>query len=313
MQAARIHAFGPPDVIRIEDINLPEFRDGDLLVRVFASGINPIEWKIRSGAMTQALQRPLPVTLGWECAGIVEAVGTGVTSFEVGDAVFAYPEFARGGTHAGYVAIAADQAAAKPAKLNFTAAAAVPMTAQAAWTAIEMAGLAAGQRVLIHGAAGAVGHWLVQLANSKGAAVVGTASGEGLQRIVALGVDAAVDYRTDKFENHGIFDVIFDLVGGETQERSWAVLGEGGRLVSTVSPPAPERGDKNGSFVFTPPRGDVLAQIAAMIDTGALTSLPVDRCIGLADLPLVHADAERGALGGKVIINIDTPKEKLND
>lgn len=305
MDAARINEFGLPDVIRIDNINLPELRENDLLVRVIASGINPIEWKIRSGAMAQALQRPLPVTLGWECAGVVEAVGGSVMHFKAGDAVFAYPEFARGGTHAGYVAIAADQAAAKPASLSFVKAAAVPMTAQAAWTAIETAVLAAGQHVLIHGAAGAVGHWLVQIAKSRGAVVTGTASGQGLAQIVALGADKAIDYRTEKFEDHGVFDVVFDLVGGETQERSWAVLRDGGRLVSTVSPPKPVRDTKHGSFVFTPPRGDVLAQIAAMIDSNALRALPVDRRVKLADLATVHADAERGALGGKVVITID--------
>lgn len=310
MDAARIQNFGPPNVIRVESVPLPELRAHDLLVRVLASGINPIEWKIRSGAMAQALQRPLPVTLGWECAGIVEAVGADVTHFVVGDAVFSYPEFARGGTHAAYVAICANQAAKKPAKLNFAEAASVPMTAQAAWTAIEMSGLVAGERILIHGAGGAVGHWLVQLAKVKGAVVVATASGEGVARVAALGADETLDYRTDKFEDRGNFDIAFDLVGGETQERSWAVLVAGGRLVSTVSPPAKERDNKSGQFVFTPPRGDVLAQIAAMIDEGVLTSLPVDRHIGLGELASVHADAERGALGGKVIISFDSPEGK---
>ncbi len=311
MDAARILEFGPPNVIRVENIPVPALGPDDLLVRVIASGINPIEWKIRSGAMAQALQRPLPVTLGWECAGIVEAVGVKVTQFVVGDAVFSYPEFARGGTHAAYVAIAANQAAKKPATLDFAEAASVPMTAQAAWTAIEISRLAAGERILIHGAGGAVGHWLVQLAKAKGAVVVGTASGDGVARIAALGADTTVDYRTDKFEEQGTFDIVFDLVGGDTQARSWAVLGSGGRLVSTVSPPAKERDGKYGHFVFTPPRGDVLAQIAVMIDAGDLACLPIGRYIGLAELASVHADAERGALGGKAIVSFETPERKL--
>jgi len=311
MKAARIHDFGSPDVICIEDLPQPELRETDLLVRVIASGINPIEWKIRSGAMAQALQRPLPVTLGWECAGIVEAVGAGVVQFSVGDAVMAYPEFARGGTHAGFVSIPAAQAARKPEKLTFTEAAAVPMTAQAAWTTIAVSGLAAGERILINGAGGAVGHWLVQLARTKGAEVVGTATSEGLGRITALGADKALDYHTDRFEEHGPFDVLFDLVGGDTQTRAWPALVAGGRLVSTVSPPAREHDGKYGHFVFTPPNGDILARIAVMIDSQGLKPLPVDRRIHLSDLAAVHAEGERGTLGGKAVIDLESTQGKM--
>lgn len=174
MRAARIHAFGTVDQLRIEQVERPSPGPNDILVRVAASGINPIEWKIRAGDMGQALRRPLPATVGWECAGVVEAVGDGVTSIKPGDAVFAYPEFAREGTHADYVTIAAAQAAPKPSSLSFVEAAAVPMTAQAAWTALDAAQLHQGERVLIHGAGGAVGHWLTQLAKRAGVIMAST-------------------------------------------------------------------------------------------------------------------------------------------
>ncbi len=132
MRAIRAYEFGSADVLRLDDIASPTVGEGDILVRVVASGVNPIEWKIRSGAMARALGRPLPATFGWECAGIVISVGSSVRTFKAGDAVFSYPEFTRGGTHADQVAIAADQAALKPRTLDFAAAAAVPMTAQAA-------------------------------------------------------------------------------------------------------------------------------------------------------------------------------------
>jgi NADPH:quinone reductase-like Zn-dependent oxidoreductase len=269
--------------------------------------VNPIEWKIRSGAMARALGRPLPVTFGWECAGIVIAVGSSVTTFKIDDAVFSYPEFFRGGTHADQVAIAAEQTALKPRKLDFAQAAIVPMTAQAAWTALDAAVLKAGERVLIHGAGGAVGHWLVQLAKARGAEVLATASGQQLSSVEALGAARVIDYRQQRFENVGPVAVVFDLVGGETQERSWAVLGNGGRLISTVSPPAPQRNGAIGTFVFTPPRGAILAQIAAMLDDATLRPLPIGARLVLSQAAEAHTRGEAGQSPGKMVLMVSEP------
>ncbi len=247
MRAIRAYEFGGADVLRLDDIASPTVGESDILVRVVASGVNPIEWKIRSGAMARALGRPLPATFGWECAGIVISVGSSVRTFKAGDAVFSYPEFTRGGTHADQVAIAANQVALKTGTLDFAAAAAAPMTAQAAWTALDAAAIKSGERILIHGAGGAVGHWLVQLAKLRGAEVIATASGGQLNAVAELGAQQMIDYREQRFEDIGAVTVVFDLVGGETQERSWALLGVGGRLISTVSPPAPQRNDAAAS------------------------------------------------------------------
>jgi NADPH:quinone reductase-like Zn-dependent oxidoreductase len=307
MRAIRAHEFGSADVLRLDDIDSPTVGEEDILVRVVASGVNPIEWKIRSGAMARALGRPLPVTFGWECAGIVISVGSSVRTFKAGDAVFSYPEFTRGGTHADQVAIAADQAALKPRMLDFAAAAAVPMTAQAAWTALDAAAIKSDERVLIHGAGGAVGHWLVQLAKLRGADVIATATGKQLDAVTELGAQQVIDYREQRFEDIGPVAVVFDLVGGETQERSWALLGVGGRLISTVSPPALQLNGAKGTFVFTPPRGALLAQIATLLDNRTLRPLPIGTPMLLAQATEAHTMGESRKSQGKTVLTVNEP------
>ena len=308
MQAARLHAFGPSTEIQVTDAPAPDpLAPHDVLVRVVASGVNPIEWKIRSGAMAMALGRPLPITLGWECAGIVEQVGTEVTGFLPGQAVYAYPEFTRDGTHAELVVIHHLQLARKPESLTFEQAAAVPMTAQAAWSLLEAAGEVVGRRVLVHGAAGSVGHWLVQLARQRGAQVLATCSTADMQQVLALGAHEVIDYRTRRFEDFGKVDVVFDLVGGETQTRSWGLLTAGGKLVSIAAPPdraLAEATGAVGSFIFTQPRGAVLTEIALLIDAGRMKPLEVDQVRPLAAVALVHAEAESGGLRGKTVLKV---------
>jgi NADPH:quinone reductase-like Zn-dependent oxidoreductase len=308
MKAARLTAFGSSENLQVVDIAEPgDLAATDLLVRVVASGVNPIEMKIRSGALAQALGRPLPVTLGWECSGTVEAVGGDVAGFAVGDEVYAYPTMARDGTHAEFVVIDEDQLAIKPGSLSFEQSAAVPVTSQAAWSMLEVAGNIEGRRVIVHGAGGAVGHWLVQLAKHRGAIIVATVAGADIARALGLGADEAIDYREQRFETKGKFDVVFDMVGGETQTRSWNVLNRGGRLISIVMPPDAARAKAagaDGSFVDTQPRGEVLTEIAALIDAGRLKPLQVDNQRPLGDAGRVHAEIEAGTLRGKTILTI---------
>lgn len=181
-------------------------------------------------------------------------------------------------THAAFVLIDAAQIAPKPASLSFAQASAVPMTAQAAWTALAVAEVQPGKRVLIHGAAGAVGHWLIQLAKEQEAHVIATASGVGLNAVQALGADKAIDYRSERFEDAGPVDVVFDLIGEETQVRSWSILSADGRLISTAIPPDTAKAQAIGAkgiFVFTPPDGRVLADMVRKIDAGTLKPLPI--------------------------------------
>jgi NADPH:quinone reductase-like Zn-dependent oxidoreductase len=306
MRAVRINSFGDASVLSIEDIAIPEPGPGEILVRVVASSVNPIEWKIRSGMMAKALQRPLPVTLGWDCAGVVEKLGAGVGAFRAGDAIFSYPEFAAGGTHAEYVTIKAEQAAIKPPALSFVEAAALPMTAGAAWQCVVAVGsVQPGQRVLIHGASGGVGTIAVQLAKLKGAHVIATASGANADLVRSLGADEIIDYRTTPFETVARdIDLVVDLVGGETQRRSWQVMRPGGLLVCTTAPPSQEEAVKAGvraAFVFTPPDGSTLAQIGTLAEAGKIRPV-IGLELPLAEARRAHEIGEAGGAAGKIVL-----------
>ena len=297
--------------MQFEDAPVPACGAGDMLVRVVAAGVNPIDWKMRSGALAAQIPKTFPITLGSDAAGTVTAMGGAVRGFEIGDEVFFYAEFARGGTYAEYVAVDASQVAKKPRTASFAAAAALPIPGQAAWTAlIETAKVERGQRVLIHGGAGALGTIAVQLAKEQGAHVVATASGDGMALVRSLGADEVIDYRTQRFEKmvDGI-DIVLDTLGGATQEASWATMRPGGILVATAMPPSPERAAAAGvraAFVFTPPRGTVLSQLAQRVDDGRLR-IVVGQELALADATLAHRLGESGQARGKMVLHVAAP------
>lgn len=315
MKAIRIHAYGSADAMQLEDVAVPECGAGDILVRMVAAGINPVDWKLRAGHMAQGLPRTFPFTLGWDAAGVVAAVdasaGAAKSAFKPGDEVFFYAEFARGGTYAEYVAVSAEQVALKPRTMSFATAAAMPTPAQAAWTAlVETAKVGAGQRVLIHGAAGALGTIAVQLARSAGAEVIATAGGAAMELVANLGASQVIDYRTQRFETLvKDFDIVLDTIGGATQEASWSTLKPGGLLVATAMPPSPERAKVAGvrsAFVFTPPRGAVLAELARRVDAGVLHAF-VGQEFALADAARAHRLGEAGKARGKMILHVAAP------
>lgn len=311
MKAIRIHAYGDTSQMQLEDAPIPECGLGDVLVRVVAAGVNPIDWKLRSGAMAHSLPKTFPFALGSDGAGVVTAVGGTVSGFSAGDEVFFYAEFARGGSYAEYVAVDASQVARKPRTVSFATAAAMPTPAQAAWTALmETAQLAQGMRVLIHGGAGALGSVAVQLAKLQGAYVIATAGTADLALVQSLGADEVIDYRTQRFQDLvSAMDVVLDTWGGATQEASWATLRQGGLLVATAMPPSAERAAAAGvraAFVFTPPRGAVLAQLAALVDAGRLRVL-VGQEFALADAGLAHRRGESGKARGKMVLHVNAP------
>ena len=311
MKAIRIHTYGGPELMQLEDAPVPACGAGDLLVRVVTAGVNPIDWKMRSGVMAAQMPKTFPMTLGSDAAGVVTAVGGAVSGFELGDEVFFYAEFARGGTYAEYVAVNANQVAKKPRTASFANAAALPMAGQAAWTAlIETGQVERGMRVLIHGGGGALGMTAVQLAKERGAHVTATASGDGLVLVKSLGADEVVDYPTQRFEQvaHDI-DIVLDTLGGPTQEASWATMRKGGILVATAMPPPPERAAAAGvraAFVFTPPRGAVLAQLVERVDDGRLR-IVVGQEFALADAAQAHRLGESGKARGKMILHVAAP------
>jgi NADPH:quinone reductase-like Zn-dependent oxidoreductase len=266
MKAIRMHTRGGPETLVCEDIPKPVPSKDEALVRVYACGVTPTEF-------TWSSTERLPVVMGHEVSGVVEALGPGVTEVRVDDRVYALTDFWRDGAAAEYVLVRGQDLAPKPNSLNYVQAAAVPLSALTAWQALFHHGrLTKGQRVLIHGAAGGVGSFAVQLARWRGAHVIATASAGNFDFLHRLGADEVIDYATEQFENkvHGA-DMVLDLIGGDTLERSWDVLKRGGVLVTTVAPVSQEKANAHavqGIFFIVKPSRPGLIEIARLIDEG---------------------------------------------
>jgi len=314
MKAIRIHRHGGPEVLEYEEAPRPEPGEGEVLVRVRAAGVNPVDWKIREGYLQSALRHSLPLIPGWDLSGTVERVGPGAGRFARGDAVYARPDVARDGAYAEYTVVRASELARKPRSLGPVEAAAVPLAALTAWQALfeapapfTSAGLERGQTVLVHGAAGGVGTFAVQLAKWRGARVIATGSGGNEGFLRELGADDFIDYRRRRFEDsvRGV-DVVLDTVGGETQERSWSVLAPGGVLVSIVSPPSPEDALAHGvrtGFVFTQSLAAQLDQIAELVDAGAVRPVIAD-VLPLARARMAQELSRTGHVRGKIVLDV---------
>ncbi len=236
MKAIRIHQYGGPEVLAQVEMQRPAPGANEVLIKVKAASVNPIDWKVRAGHMKDIFPLTFPATLGLDVSGTVEEVGPDAARFKRGDEVYASLELGAGGGYAEYVVAKETIVAKKPGTLNHVQAAAVPVAGLTAWQALfEVAQLRAGQKVLIHAAAGGVGNFAVQFAKAKGAHVIGTASSKNQAFLGELGVDHAVDYQKTRFEDVvQDADVVLDTIGGETQERSFKALKKGGILVSIV-------------------------------------------------------------------------------
>lgn len=249
MKAGRVHHFGPPDAIVIDEMPCPTPGEGELLVRVAAAGVGPWDALIREGKSVAQLS--LPVTLGSDLAGIVDSVGIGVIQFKPGDEVFGVTNKQFCGAYAEYAVASAQMVAAKPRSLSLVDAASVPVVAVTAYQMLfDHAQMKAGQAVLIHGAAGNVGAYAVQLAKQAGLRVFATAGPADLDYVRGLGAERVVNYKTTNFEDVvPPVDAVLDTVGGETQHRSFRVLKPGGMLVSVISPPPQPAGFRSAFFV----------------------------------------------------------------
>ena len=307
MKAARISAYGGPEVLKVEDTPRPTIGPSDVLVRVHAAAVNPVDWKIQQGMLAGFAPKP-PATLGQDVSGVVEAVGENVAAFKPGDEVFAYLSLQRGGGFAEYAAIPEKELARKPVSLDHVHAAAVPLAALTAWQAlVDTAKVQPGQAVLIHAGAGGVGHFAVQIAKARGAKVIATASAANQSFLKELGADVAIDYKATKFEEVAKdVDIVLDPIGGDTLERSYQTLKAGGVLVSIVGPPdqakLKARG-ATGTALLVRPNGAQLAELAALIDAGKIKP-HVSATFPLAEIAKAFEQSQSGRTRGKIVLTI---------
>lgn len=306
MKAVRIHTFGDPEVLHLEEVDTPKPKPGEVLVKVGAAGVNPVDYKIREGKYPRIVSAQLPIILGRDVCGTVEQAADG-SALRPGDDIYALLDWTLGG-YAQYVALPASLCVARPANLSVVECGAVPLAALTAWQGLfDHAGLETGQSVLIHAGAGGVGHFAIQFAKHRGARVLTTVSAENLQFIRGLGADVAIDYRNQRFEElTRDIDVVFDLVGGDTRARSWSVLRPGGILVSTLGQPDEGEASKHrvrATGYMARPNQAELAEIGRLLEGGKVRPT-VTKTFGLEEAPRAHRYLETEHPRGKIAFSI---------
>jgi NADPH:quinone reductase-like Zn-dependent oxidoreductase len=305
IRKVRIHRFGGPEVLQIDNVE-PSLPDASqILVSVKAASVNPVDFKIRSGKYPAVKEDRLPYTPGRDVSGVVEKCGAQATLFKVGDEVFGMVGIGGGG-YAEKAVLDQVAIARKPPGLDHTHAAAIPLAAQTAWQGLfRHGGLKAGQSVLIHGGAGGVGHFAIQFAKAKGAKVLTTVSTANLAFAKSLGADLVIDYTMQRFEDHASnLDMVFDLIDGETRERSWKLLKRGGTLVSTLTDPSREKAEELGvrALRYTVEAdGRELAGIADLVTAGRVKP-HVEKTYPLEEAARAQIAVEREHPIGKVVL-----------
>jgi NADPH:quinone reductase-like Zn-dependent oxidoreductase len=307
MKAVRIHGYGDSSVLKYEEAPMPSIHPDEVLIKVFAAGVNPVDWKIREGYMKERMHYDFPLTLGWDVSGTIERIGSLVTIFKEGDVVIARPDTRRDGCYAEYVAVRAFELALAPTYVGLNEAAGIPLAAQTAWVGLfEEGNLRKRQTVLIHGASGGVGTFAVQLAKIAGAYVYATTSDKNIDMVKSLGADEVINYKEEDFskklEN---LDLVFDTIGGETQAKSWQTLSKKGTLVSTVGADekeAKKHGVTGKSFMMIS-NGSRLQEISGLVDKG-LVRVIISKEFALEDARAAQDLSQRGHAKGKIILRI---------
>ena len=306
IQAVHAHDYGGPEVLVVEQSPRPEPDADQVLIRLKAAGVNPADWKMRAGLYKQFMQLNFPWTPGMEGSGIVEAFGANVTSFKTGDEVYGIVT----GSYAEYALAKANEIQPKPASLTFEEAASIPVGVLTAWSAIEAAKVEAGQRVLVHGAAGGVGAYAVQLARWKGADVTGTASAKNVEFVRSLGAETVIDYEAVPFETavHDV-DVVIDTVGGDIPERSFQVLRPGGVFVTVAARLAEDAGKARNIRAIGTGRApaEILKQVSELIEAKQLEPA-IGAAFPLAEARQAHELSETGHGRGRIILQIANGK-----
>lgn len=306
MRAIQYTGFGGSGVLREADLKKPEPREHELLVKVIATTVNPLDVKIRKGSMQKTMPVQMPFVPGSDLSGIVEAVGSSVKGFKPGDEIFAT---ASGGTYAEYAVVSEQRTAHKSSKVPHEEAAALAVPLSTAFTVLtEAAGLQKGQRILIHGASGAVGSVMTQLAKHLGAYVIATAPASGIKLVKDLGADEVIDYKEQDFTKLvSDMDLVVDPVGGDTQARSFEVLKKGGKLLSIVSPPSEELAEKYGvgvQFVMGNPTTEKLERGMRLAEEGTV-NVRVARVMTLEQAAKAQDLLSEGGLNGKIVLRVN--------
>lgn len=308
MKAIVVHEYGGPEVLKYEDLAQPQPKDDEILIRVVAASVNPVDVLIRSGVFAKYFKTKLPLIPGFDVAGTVEEAGAKMTKFKAHQPVYAYIGLQEGGGYAEYAIANGKEASPKPKSLNYIEAAAVPLAAETAWQAlIDTAKLASGQTVLVHGGSGGVGSFAIQIAKAKGARVIATASTPNQDLLKQLGADVAIDYTNTKFEDVAKdVDVVLDTVGKDTLTRSYAVVKKGGFIVSLVGEPdraqMEERGI-HGAPLNVTPNAIELAEITKLIDQKKIKPI-VSQVLPLTDAGKAQAQAATGHTRGKIVLKV---------
>ena len=307
MKAIQYTGYGNTDVLQLNDIEKPSLKENEVLIRISATTVNPLDMKIRSGIMQQAMPVKFPYTPGMDIAGTVEETGKNVTRLKAGDEVYAGTM--TGGTYAEYVAIDADLVDRKPQNITFNEAAALAIPIITAYTfLVDQGKVQTGQKILVNGAAGGVGQVVVQIAKTLGLYVIGTASDDGVNLLASLGADEVIDYKHQDFTQIVTdADLVIDFVGGETQTKSFGVLKKGGSLLSAVMPPSDELAQKHGvsaRFVNSAPSYQKLKLGTDLIEQGKIKA-NVAKVMKLEEAAAAQQLVSEGGLNGKVVLTVN--------
>src|SRR5256714_6637609 len=313
MKAIVAHEYGGPEVLKYEDVSRPERKEDEILVRVIAAGVNPVDGMIRSGMFAKDKKLASPMILGGDIAGVVEKTGGKITKFKKGDSIYAYLSLKNNGGYAEYAVAKEKEAAAKPKSISYDEAAAVPIVALTAWQAlVDSAKLGAGQAVLIHGGSGGVGTFAIQIAKARGAKVLATASTPNQDLLKQLGADVAIDYTKQKFEDVAKdVDVVLDCVGKDTLQRSYGVVKKGGFIVTLVASPDPVQLEKHGihrSDLSVAPNSGELAEITKLIEQKKI-KVVVSNALPLTEAAKAQEQAGTRHTRGKIVLKVsEAPK-----
>ena len=313
MKAVVIHSYGGPDVLKVEDVPRLVPKEDEILIRVIAASVNPVDVAIRKGYLAELTGNKFPLILGMDAAGVVEKTGAKITKVKVGDSVYAFFTLAGEGGYGQFVTAKEDEVAPKPKAVTFAQAASVPAAGSTAWQVlVDEAKLGAGQTVLIHGGSGGVGHFAIQIAKACGAKVIATASTANQDFIKQMGADVAVDYTKEKFETVAKdVDVVLDMAGGETLKRSYDVVKKGGMIVTIVEDVDQKALDAHGirGVAFrSAPKASVLEALGRLIDAKKVTPV-VTQTFPLSEIAKAQEQIATGHTLGKIVLQVaDEPK-----